>query len=198
MMSQSRKMGRLAKDICQASKLRTSAIDAMRQATKSMLTTCATARGEMAQDYRVQTHKFLTSLTRDVAAHNRATAHQVARTQKFLNAMGRDVAAHRKDTMNQVTRMASARRKAASQLRSSLQRQAGALVEQTREFRNAAAQIVPALARAQQKMAKRQRASLEAGRRKLHANMSSVLGALHADRMKAHEIWSGVKFGGAA
>ena len=39
---------------------------------------------------------------------------------------------------------------------------------------------------------------VEAGRRKLHANMSSVLGALHADRMKAHEIWSGVKFGGAA
>lgn|GEM_PF-3975850 len=198
MMSQSREMGRLAKDLCQSSKLRRSAIDAMRQATESMLMACTTARGEMAQDYRMQAHKFLTSLARDVAAHHRATAHQVAQTQKFLSAMGKDVATHRNATMNKIAHLASARRKAASQLRSSLRRQAGALVEQTREFRSAAAQIVPTLASAHHKMAKRQRASLEAGHRKLRASMNGVIGAIHADRMKAHEIWSGIKFGGAA
>ena len=198
MMSQSREMGRLAKDLRQASKLRSSAIDAMRQATESMLMACTTARGEMAQDYRMQAHKFLTSLVKDVAAHRRATAHQVAQTQKFLSSMGKDVASHRNATMNQIARLASARRKAASQLRSSLQRQFGALVEQTREFRSVAAQIVPTCASAHQKMAKRQRASLEAGHRKLHANMTGVLGAIHADRMKAQEIWSALKFGGAA
>ena len=198
MMSQSREMGRLTKDLRQASELRRSAIDAMRQATKSMLTACATARGEMAQDYRMQAHKFLASLTRDVAAHHRATAHHVAQTRKFLSSMGRDVAAGRNATVSQIARLASARRKAASQLRSGLQRQVGAIVEQTREFRNAAAQIVPTLASAQQKMAKRQRASLEAGHRKLRASMNGVIGAIHADRMKAHEIWSGIKFGGAA
>jgi len=198
MMSQSREMGRLAKDLCQSSKLRRSAIDAMRQATESMLMACTTARGEMAQDYRMQAHKFLTSLARDVAAHHRATAHQVAQTQKFLSAMGKDVATHRNATMNKIAHLASARRKAASQLRSSLRRQVGAIVEQTRAFRDAAAQIGPTLASAHQKMAKRQRASLDAGHRKLHANMNGVLGAIHADRMKAHEIWSSIKLGGAA
>jgi uncharacterized protein YdbL (DUF1318 family) len=197
-MSQAREMGRLTKDLCQASELRKSTIDAMRQATKSMLTACARARGEMVREYRLQAHRFLVSLTRDVAAHHRATANHIAQTRKSLGAMAKDVAAQRNATMNQIARLASARRKAASQLWSSLQRQVGAIVDETRELRNAAAQIMPALASDHQKMAKRQRASLDAGHRKLHANMTRILGAIHADRMKAREIWSDFKLGGAA
>jgi len=197
-MSQSREMGRLTKDLRQATEFRKSAIDAMRAATNATLTAFATMRGEMARDYRVQTHKFLSSLTRDVAAHRRATAHQIAQTQKFLGGKAKDVAAHRNATMNQVARFGSARRKATSQLRSSLERQVGALVERTREFRDVAAQIVPTLASAHQKMAKQQRASLDAGHRKLHASMAKALGALHADRMKAHDIWAAFKHSGVA
>jgi hypothetical protein len=197
-MSQAREMGRLTRELCQASELRKSTIDAMRQATKSMLMACAAARREMAREYRLQAHKFLVCLTRDVAAHHRATANQVAQTRKSLGAMAKDVAAQRNAAMNQIARLTSARRKAASQLSSSLQRQVGAIVDETRELRNAAVQIVLNLASAHQKMAKRQRASLDAGHRKLHANMTRVLGAIHADRMKAHEIWSDFKLGGAA
>ena len=191
-MSQSREMGRLTKELGQASEFRKSAIDAMRQTTKSVLTTCATVRGEMARDYRRQAHKFLASLTRDVAAHRRATTNHVAQTRKFLSSMAKDVAAHCNATMHQIARLTSARRKATSQLQSSLQRQVGAIVEQTRDFRNAAA------SRARQKMAKQQRVSLDAGHRKLHTNMTKVLGAIHADRMKGHEIWSAFRLGGAA
>jgi hypothetical protein len=198
MMSQAQEIGRLTNELRQASELRRSTIDAMRQATRSMLTACATARGEMAHDYRMQAHKFLSSLTRDVAAHRRASANQMAKRQKFLDSMAKDMAADRNATMNHIARTANARNKAASRLRGSLRRQVVAIVEQTREFRNAAAQIVPALAGAHQKMAKHQRASLEAGHRKLHANMTRVLGAIHADRMKAHEIWSNFKLGGVA
>lgn len=197
-MSQSRKIDRLTKDLSRASELRKSAIDAMRQATNSMLTTCATVRGEMARDYRMQAHKMLASLTKDVAAHRRATTNHVAQTRKVLGSMAKDVTAHRDATMVKIAKLASARRKATSQLRNGLQRQVGAIVEQTREFRNAAAQIVPTLASANQKRAKRQRASLDAGHRKLHTNMNKVIGAIHADRMKAHEFWSNFRHSGAA
>ncbi len=190
-MSQSREIGRLTKELGQASEFRKSAIDVMCRTTQATLTACATMRGKMARDYRMQAHKFLASLTRDVAAHHRATVNHVAQTRKFLGSMAKDVAAHRNATMNQIARLTSARRKATSQLRSSLQRQVGAIVEQTRDFRNAAAN-------ASQKMAKQQKASLDSGHRKLHANMTRVLGAIHADRMKAHEIWSAFKLGSAA
>jgi hypothetical protein len=190
-MSQSRELGRLTKELGQASEFRKSAIDAMRQATTSVLATCATVRGEMARDYRRQVHKFLASLTRDVAAHRRATTNHVAQTRKFLSSMAKDVAARRNATMQQIARLTSARLKATSQLQSNLQRQVGAIMEQTRNFRNVAAS-------ASQKMAKQQRMSLDAGHRKLHANMTKVLGAIHADRMKGHEIWSAFRLGGAA
>ena len=198
MMSQAREMGRLTKELRQASKMRKPTIDSVRQAARSMLTASAEARGEMAQNYRMQAHKFLSSLARDVAAHRRASAHQKAETQKLLRSMAKDIAADRNATMNEIARMATARNKAAVRLRSGLRRQVDAIVEQTGELRSAAAQMVSTLAGAHRKMAEHQRASLEAGHRKLHANMAGVLGAIHGDRMKAHEIWSNFKLGGVA
>ncbi len=173
-------MDRLTKDLRQASKFRVTAINEMRRATKSALTACARMRGETLHDYRAQTQKFLVSLVKDVAAHRRATT-------------------------KQVMRMVDTRRKAASQMRDGLERQARSLMEQTQEFRNAAAEIVPALSRAHQKMATRQKASLKAGRRRLGAEVTKLRSSVRqdqqgvrADLMKAHGIWSAFKLGGPA
>lgn len=197
-MSQSRQMAHLTKDLAHASEFRKSAIDAMREATKSLLATCADMRGEMVRDYRARTHKFLTSLSRDVAGHRKAMAHQVVQTQKFLGAKAKDVAAHRNATMNQIARFGSARHKAASRLRSGLEHQVDAIVMQAASLRSAAADAVAQLASANRKMAKQQKAALKSGHRKLHADTTKFVNAMHGDRMKAHDIWSGFKLGRAA
>ncbi|MFZ1992155.1 MAG: hypothetical protein WAW96_20565 [Alphaproteobacteria bacterium] len=197
-MSQAREMAHLTKDLAHASEFRLAAVDAIREARKSLLATCADMRGEMVRDYRVQTQKFLSALSRDVAGHRKAMAHQVAQTQKFLGAKAKDVAAHRNATMNQIARFGGARRKAASRLRSSLQHQVDAIVTQSAQLRNAAADAVSEVAKAHRKMAKQQKAALKSGHRKLHADTSKFVNAIHADRMKAHEIWSGLKFGSPA
>lgn len=172
-MSQMAEMGRLTKELSQTSEFRKSAIDEMRRATKATLMACATMRGDMMHGYRAQTHKFLASLAKDVAAHRRAATKQIMRVM-------------------------SARRKASSQMRASLERQVHAIMKQTAEARNAAAEICPALSTAHRKMAKRQRASLDSSRRKLRTDVARFLGSIHADRMNARGIWSAFKLGSSA
>lgn len=181
----------LTKDLEQAAKMRQSAIDAMRQATKSSLATFAAVRSEMARDYRADMHKFLGTLAQEVATHRRNMAHQIGQTRKFLGAKARSVAAHRNATMNEIARLGSARHKMASQLRSGLHHEVDALATQTAELRATTRQ-------AHHKMALRQRAWLEAGRRKLNADTSRFMTAMHRDRAKAHEVWSVFHLGGAA
>ncbi len=188
-MSQANDMDRLTKDLRQAGKFRMTAIKEMRRAAKSTLADCATMRGKMARDYRAQTQKFLASLAKDVASHRHATAGQIAQIQKFLAGMCRDVGAHRRAAANEIARFRSTRSKAASQMRSSLRRQVGALTKQTANF-------VASLASAHKDMAKRQRGALATGRRKLAAQIGSFLGAVHADRMKAHECWKSFELKG--
>ena len=190
-MSQSREMGRLTKDLGQASKLRKAATDAMRQATKSMLATCATARGELGREYAAQTHKFLASLGKDVAAFRRAMAHKIAKTRKNVAAMKKNVAADRQTTMSQMTRWTSARSKASNLLHRDLERQAAAMMNKTAQLRSE-------FANAHRNMAKQQAAALKSGRRKLHAGVARVVDAMHADRMKAHGIWANFRLNGAA
>lgn len=190
-MSQARQMSRLTKEISQAAEFRKSAIDAMREATTSLLAACGEMRGEMTCDYRARTQKFLSSLSRSVASHRKAMAHQVAQTQKSLGAQARDVAAHRNATMNRIAGLGNARAKATSRLRSGLQNQVDALVAQT-------AELISQFANARQKMALRQKAALKSGRSKLHKNMAAFVRSTHADRMKAREIWSAAGFGDTA
>jgi hypothetical protein len=179
-MSQSADMHCLTQDLRQASRFRMTAIHEMRRATKAALEACATLRGETMHDYRAQMQKFLASLAKDVSAHRRATT-------------------------KQVMRMVGSRRKAASQMRADLGRQARALEERTQELRNAAAEIGPAFSRAHQKMAARQRMALEAGRRRLGDEVAKLRSSaqrhqqgVRADLMKAHDIWSAFKLGGPA
>jgi hypothetical protein len=47
-------------------------------------------------------------------------------------------------------------------------------------------------------MAKHQTAGLKAGHRKLHAATMKFVDAMHADRMKTHEVWSDFKHSKAA
>ena len=108
-MSQSQEINRLTKDLGRASELRNEATEAMRAATKSMLATCTTVRGELGHEYAAQTHKFLASLAKDVAAYRRAMAHQVAKTKK-------NVAADRQAMMSQIARWMGARSKASKLL----------------------------------------------------------------------------------
>lgn len=190
-MSQSREMAHLTKDIAHASEFRKSAIEAMREATKSTLVECAEMRGELAHDYRARTHKFLSALTRDVAAHRKAMAHQIVQTQKFLGAKAREGAAHRHATMNEIARFGSARSKATSRLRDRLEHQVAAIVART-------AEAMSQFSDAHQNMAKQQKTALKSGRRKLHHDMSKFVKAIHADRMKAQGIWSDFKLGNAA
>lgn len=197
-MTQSSDMDRLTKDLRQAGKFRMAAIKEMRQAAKSTLKACATMRGEVARDYRAQTQKFLASLAKDVAAHRHATAHQIAQIQKFLGSQCKDVTAHRRATENQISRFKSSRRKAASGMQASLHNQVEAIKKRTEELRAAAAQAVTNFASANEKMAKRQRASLAVDRRKLRTHVSGFLGAIHADQMKAHNIWKSFGLNGGA
>lgn len=197
-MSQSNDMDRLTKELRQAGKFRMAAIKEMRRAAKSTLEACATMRGEMARDYRAQTQKFLASLAKDVAAHRRATASQIERTQKFLASQFKDVAADRRGTANQIARCKSSRRKAAGPMRAGRQNQVDAIRKRAEELRAAAALAVTNFASANEKMAKRQRASLASDRRKLRTHMAGFLGAIHADQMKAHNIWKSFGLNGGA
>ncbi len=197
-MSRATEMRRLTKDIEEAAEMRKSAIDAMRQATKSSLATFASMRTEMARDYRADMHKFLASLVHEVAAHRRTMSHQITQTRKILGAEARSVAAHRNATMNDIAKLGIARHKMGSRLRSNLHQQVDAVATQTAEVRAAARQAVSALANAHQKMATRQRAWLDAGRRQLTTDTNRLMTAIHRDRAKTHDIWSAFHFGGAA
>jgi hypothetical protein len=183
-MSQTKEITRLTKDLDRASKLRKAATDAMRQATKSMLAACGTTRGELGREYAAQTRKFLASLGRDVAAYRRAMAHQIAKTKK-------NVAADRQATMSQVARWSGARSKASNLLHRDLERQAASVMTKTAQLRSE-------LANAHRSMANRQEAALKSGHLKLHAGMAKVVNAMHADRMKAHGIWTNFRLGGVA
>lgn len=197
-MSRPREMARLTKELSQAAAFRKSSIDTMRKATQATLAACAEMRGDMVHDYRSQMQKFLAALSRDVAAHRRAMAHQIAQTQKHLAAAARNVAAQRNATMNGIAHLGSARVRAASRMRSGLAHQVHDIAMQAAQLRDAAGATVLRLADAHRKMAKQQSAELKAGRRKLHAATMKFVGGMHAERMKAHEIWSDFKDGKAA
>jgi len=184
-------MGRLTKELSQASKFRKSAIDGMRRTTQATLTACATLRGEAVRDYRAQTHKFLASLTGDVAAHRRATAHQIAQTRKNIARIRNDVAAGCRATMNQIARWTAARSKAGNQMHGNLRRQVTFIMNKVADLRSE-------FANAHRAMAKRQQAALKSGRRKLRADSTRHVNAMHADRMKAHGMWSALTPAGAA
>lgn len=177
-------MDRLTKHLRQEGKCRMAAINEMRRAVKSTLAECATMRGEVAREYRAKTQKFLAALPKDLAAHRRATASQIAETQRSLAGMGRDVA-------NEMTRFNATRNKAANHMRSSLRRQVAAVAKQAEHFLESAASAHTA-------MAKRQRASLASGRRHLAAHTASFLHAAHADQVKAHNIWNSFELKGGA
>lgn len=183
-MSQFQEISRLTKDLGRASELRNEATEAMRAATKSMLATCTTVRGELGREYAAQTHKFLASLAKDVAAYRRAMAHKIAKTRK-------NVAADRQAMMSQITRWASARSKASNLLHHDLERQATSIMNKTAELRSG-------LADAHGRIAKHQRASLKSGHQKLRADTAQFVNAMHADRMKAHANWSSFRAGSVA
>jgi uncharacterized protein YicC (UPF0701 family) len=191
MMSQAREISRLTKDLGQAAKLRKAATDAMRLATKSMLASCATARGELGREYAAETRKFLASLGKDVAAFRRAMAHQIAKTRKDIAAMKKNVAAGRQAAMGQVTRWTSARSKASNLLHRDLERQAASIMSKTAQLRSEFANV-------HRNMAKQQEAALKSGHRKLHDGMARVVNVMHADRMKAHGILANFRLSGAA
>ena len=171
-MSLSTGMDRLTKDIRRAAQFRKAAIGDLCSAVKSTLAACATMRGGMARDYRAAAQEFLATLAKEIASHRRAT-------------------------MTNIAQLGSARRKTGSQMRSGLLRQVGAIMKQTRDLRAAAVQTVMSMAAGNHKMAAGQRASLGAGRRKLQTDMAGFLDALHADRLKAHGMWSTARFAGA-
>ncbi len=125
-----------------------------------MLATCTTVRGELGREYAAQTHKFLASLAKDVAAYRRAMAHKIAKTRK-------NVAADRQAMMSQITRWASARSKASNLLHHDLERQATSIMNKTAELRSG-------LADAHGRMAKHQRASLKSGHQKLRADTAQI------------------------
>ena len=197
-MSRPRQMARLTKELSQAAAFRKSAIDAMRKATQATLAACAEMRGDMVRDYRSQMQKFLAALSRDVAAHRRAMAHQVGQTQKHLAAAAKNVAAQRNATMNGIAHLGTARVRAASRMRSGLAHQVHDIAMQAVQLRDAAGATVLRLADAHRKMAKQQSAELKAGHRKLHTATMKLVGGMHAERMKTHEIWSDFKHGKAA
>ncbi len=183
-MSQSREMSQLTKDLGRATELRNAATEAMRAATQSMLATCATVRGELGREYAAHTRKFLASLTKDVVAYRRAMAHQIAKTRKT-------VAADRQVTMSRLARWAGARSKASNLLHRDLERQAMIVVNKSAELRTG-------LCDARERMAKQQQVHLKHGHQRLHAGMTKVVDAIHADRMKAQAIWSSFRAGSVA
>ncbi len=190
-MLRSRQMARLTQELSRTSNLRRAAIDTMRDTTEAALAACAEMRGEMMRAYRARMHKFLSALSRDVAAHRRAVAHQVAQTRNFLGVQARNVASQRNATMSEMARIGDSRARAASRLRSALQHQVA-------ELRGAAARAVAELSRAHRKMANKQKAELRSSRRRLRAATVKFIDAMHADRMKAHEVWRDFKGGTAA
>ena len=190
-MSQAREMTRLTKELDQAAKFRKSAVDTIREATKQFLASCDEMRGEMVHDYRAQMAKFLSGLSREVAAQRKAMAHQIVQTQKYLGNKARNVAAQRNATMNQIARFGSNRSKAASRLRSGLQQDVENIVMQT-------ADAISHLSDARRKMAKQQRSTLKSAHRKLHKDMAAVVKSNHADRMKAEDVWAHFKHRKAA
>lgn len=177
-------MNRLTKDLRQEGKFRMAAINEMRRAVKSTLAECATMRGEVAREYRAKTHKFLATLPKDLAAHRRATASQIAETQRSLAGMWREVA-------NEMARFRAVRNKAAIHTRSSLRRQVGAIAKQTEHFLASAGSAHSA-------MGKRQHASLASGRRQLATQTAGFLHAAHTDQEKAHNIWNSFELKGGA
>jgi hypothetical protein len=183
-MSQSQEINRLTKDLGRASELRNEATEAMRAATKSMLATCTTVRGELGHEYAAQTHKFLASLAKDVAAYRRAMAHQVAKTKK-------NVAADRQAMMSQIARWMGARSKASKLLHHDLERHATSIMNKTAELRSGLSDV-------RGRMAKHQRVNLKSGHQKLRAGTGRFINAMHTDRMKAHAIWSSFRAGGVA
>jgi uncharacterized protein YicC (UPF0701 family) len=112
--------------------------------------------------------------------------------------MAKDVAAGRGAMMNELARLSSARRKAGSRMRGNLERQVTLIAHNTAGIRNAAANAVSELAHAHRRMARQQEAALKSGRRKLGADTARFVNAMHADRMKAHGIWSDFRLGRAA
>jgi hypothetical protein len=191
-------MARLTKELSQAAAFRKSAIDAMREATRATLAACTEMRGDMVRDYRAEMQKFLAALSRDVASHRRAMAHQVGQTQKHLAAAAKNVAAQRNATMNGIAHLGTARVRAASRMRSGLAHQVHDIAMQAAQLRDAAGATVLRIADAHRKMAKQQSAALKAGHRKLHTTTMKLVGGMHAERMKTHEIWSDFKHGKAA
>jgi hypothetical protein len=106
-----------------------------------------------------------------------------AQTQKVLASLVRDVAAHRRAATKQVMQVARARQKSASQMRAGLVNDVRSLTAMTRDF-------LSNTAGAERKMAKQQEATLEAGRRKLGADVAKMRSATQRDQMGARKIWS--------
>lgn len=169
-MSLSTDMDRLTREIRQAIDMRHAALDTMRDAVKSTLTANAAARGELARDYRIQAQKYLAALARDVNSQRQATASHVAR-------------------------LGSARRKSSRQMHSDLRRDVGAVMKQAHHLQAETARTMRSLATANSRMAAQQKATLGAGRRKLHADMSGLLGEMRADRIMANAMWAQVHTG---
>jgi hypothetical protein len=92
---------------------------------------------------------------------------------------------------SQLGRWTGSRRKAGTQMRGDLDRQVGSI-------KSATAAFLLEFANAHRKMAKQQEAALKSGHRKLRAEMAKTVDAIHADRMKAHEIWAAFKLPHAA
>jgi hypothetical protein len=196
-MSQSKRMARLTEELSQAAAQRKSSLDAMREATKATLKTCARMRGETAHEYRARMQDLLASLAKEAANHRKMVAQQIMQTRKYLGAQAQGVATHRNATMSQMRLFARSRRDAAAQLRDSLKQQVNAIVMQTTALCNAAATAVNELANSQQAAAQQHRAALRSDRRKMHAGVARFIDAMHADRMKAHAEWSAHSHGEA-
>ena len=111
-------------------------------------------------------------------------ANQIAKTRKT-------VAADRQVTMSRLARLAGARSKASNLLHRDLERQAMIVVNKSLELRTG-------LCDARERMAKQQQVHLKHGHQRLHAGMTKVVDAIHADRMKAQAIWSSFRAGSVA
>jgi hypothetical protein len=70
-------MSSLTKNLRQVERVRKSATDEMREATKSTLAACATMHGKTMHKYRVHAHKLLADLVKDVAAQRHDSAKQI-------------------------------------------------------------------------------------------------------------------------
>ena len=151
-----------------ASELRNEAIEAMREATKSTLATCATVRGEYGP--RIPQRKP-TSFLRRWPRMSRPTAWHGASGRanpEVLGAKAEMSAAHRNATMSQIARWASARSKADQPAARRSPTPGDLLMKQTAELPFAD------FADAHGKMAKQQRATLKSGHQKLRADTAAI------------------------